>query len=419
MFISGIDVSYGQFQKGNKLPPRKSNDAGNKKLHNWAKKPIRSQNEYLCTIVDPLPPDSSLTVLFNNNYGFTVGTNAYVDKQKANFYDLSFLEFTELTDVLFTAYVDVPDSSKTVTLRVFDGTSGSPGASLGSAPVTLRQLADSFAAKAYVDIEFTTPIPLPTSKKIFISVDFSNLSIFQGSDEYFGLVSTDFGMPFNLAWEQWEDDSWHAFDESNSWDDSVVIELYPVVCGDIVAPVKLNKFSANQFGAANTLEWTTETESGNKGFEIQRSEDGINFINIGFVSSKANGGNSSSTIFYSYVDNSPTSGSNFYRVKQIDINSKISISKTLLVVRDKFSKGGILGIYPNPAKNDLNLIFNLPADKSNIISITDLAGRTLMQKQVEGSNTNQNIRLNISSLSKGTYFVSSGETNNMIKFVKE
>lgn len=54
-----------------------------------------------------------------------------------------------------------------------------------------------------------------------------------------------------------------------------------------------------------SVDWTTATETSNKGFAIEkRLASELNFTQIGYVNSKATGGNSTSPLSYSYTDNS-------------------------------------------------------------------------------------------------------------------
>ena len=72
---------------------------------------------------------------------------------------------------------------------------------------------------------------------------------------------------------------------------------------------------------------------------------------------------------------------------------------------------------PNPASNYLNIYFLNPSNKQKEISIKDLSGKTISRL-----NSNQNfIRYNITSLSRGIYFVqiTDGQYNLTRKFVKQ
>jgi len=57
----------------------------------------------------------------------------------------------------------------------------------------------------------------------------------------------------------------------------------------------------------------------NQGLEVERSTDNQTFIPLGFINSNAaNTGNSTMPLQYTYVDNTPITGANFYRLKQVE-----------------------------------------------------------------------------------------------------
>jgi hypothetical protein len=78
-------------------------------------------------------------------------------------------------------------------------------------------------------------------------------------------------------------------------------------------------------------------------------------------------------------------------------------------------------VYPNPARDVVNIeATNLPAENVSI-SITDIAGRMLLQKNTENTNGNIAITVDIKTLSAGMYFVTlKTETQQYVtKIVKE
>lgn len=62
-------------------------------------------------------------------------------------------------------------------------------------------------------------------------------------------------------------------------------------------------------------------------------------------------------------------------------------------------------IYPNPTNGLFMLSFYTNSEKSVTISCTNLLGQTVFNKQLEVVNGQQNIELNLSSMSKGIYLV--------------
>ena len=159
------------------------------------------------------------------------------------------------------------------------------------------------------------------------------------------------------------------------------------------------------------LQWKTATEMNNRGFEIQRSIDGINFMKIGWMNGA---GNSNSQQNYFFIDSSPVAGKNFYRLKQIDFNGELEFSQVRIV---DFSETRMFTIYPNPAKSNLTIA----TMNNNIaqIRIVDALGRIVYSIQNIRSNL---ISVPLSHLSSGCYIAevtSTDERKFIQKFIKQ
>lgn len=98
--------------------------------------------------------------------------------------------------------------------------------------------------------------------------------------------------------------------------------------------VSLIKFGGFAIENDNIIKWTTSSEENTGHFEIQRSEDGVNFETIG--SQRATGG-SSITRNYEFVDHSPATGSLYYRLLMFDNEMNRTTSQTIEIVRDNTS----------------------------------------------------------------------------------
>ena len=98
-------------------------------------------------------------------------------------------------------------------------------------------------------------------------------------------------------------------------------------------PVELSALSAMIIGSSVKLNWRTETEVNNFGFEIERSETqdarGKKWVKIGFVNGN---GNSNSPKNYAFEDNNLVPGKYSYRLKQIDNDGQFEYSKTLRLI---------------------------------------------------------------------------------------
>ena len=70
--------------------------------------------------------------------------------------------------------------------------------------------------------------------------------------------------------------------------------------------------------------WATASEINNNYFSVERSKDGEHFENIGMVKGA---GNTNTTILYNFTDETPLTGTSYYRLKQTDFDGKYSYSK--------------------------------------------------------------------------------------------
>jgi hypothetical protein len=154
------------------------------------------------------------------------------------------------------------------------------------------------------------------------------------------------------------------------------------------------------------LNWSTSTESNNRGFEVQRSANGTTWTTIGFV---AGAGTTNDRNVYTYTDLSPVKGVNYYRLNQVDYDNKSKISevRTLTFASDKAL------VYPVPASDMVTI--ELPDNRliGTIAYLTDIQGKLV--RQVSISSIQQPVSL--SGLQAGMYWIkmADGVTHKLIK----
>jgi hypothetical protein len=160
-------------------------------------------------------------------------------------------------------------------------------------------------------------------------------------------------------------------------------------------PVRLSQFSANVLGSTVLLKWATEYEANNKGFSIERSTDASIWQQVAFV----NGTNSGSVSKqYSLTDFAPARGVNFYRIKQVDYDGRITYSPVQRIV---FNKNSGITVFPNPAKDRINIAAEFEDGSRYNIMRPD--GKIVQTGLLTGSNNWQSI--DVSLLPGGTYFL--------------
>jgi Secretion system C-terminal sorting domain len=170
-------------------------------------------------------------------------------------------------------------------------------------------------------------------------------------------------------------------------------------------PVTFLNFSGYKDGNKNQLQWATATEINNLGFEIQRSTDGINYSLIGFINSQAANGNSSNVLNYRFTDNNGNGNRQYYRLRQIDINTNSKLSSIIRIDGDKPLLLKIDGVFPNPATTVVNIMVSSPGKDKITFSITDVSGRMLLQKQVNVETGRNTFPIDISQLANTTYML--------------
>lgn len=166
-------------------------------------------------------------------------------------------------------------------------------------------------------------------------------------------------------------------------------------------PVEYLYFNGNFIDDRVVLNWKTLTEINNDKFEIERSLDGLLFEKIGVVSG---GGNSSKELIYFYNDFDVYKSNYYYRLRQVDFDGDYKYSKIIFVGKNQYKD---FLVYPNPSTDYINL--NGIFDDFYII---DIYGRIIFKK----INCNSDIKVDISYLEKGLYYIISG--SNVINFIK-
>lgn len=170
-------------------------------------------------------------------------------------------------------------------------------------------------------------------------------------------------------------------------------------------PVTLNNFKVTQVGKTNSLTWNTSQETNLDYFEIERSQDGINFSKSGSVKAA---GNSSTAQQYQFIDENPVCGTNYYRLRIVDKDNSFKYSD-VKSIKNSFLN---FSLYPNPVIENLLIEINSGKNENAIISISDLQGRTVISRQVTLLQGLNQIPVNVNKLSSGNYNIRiQSETN--------
>jgi hypothetical protein len=163
-------------------------------------------------------------------------------------------------------------------------------------------------------------------------------------------------------------------------------------------PITLVSFKISTTDS-NSVEliWATASERNFDKFVIEKSRDGLTFQSIGEVKGI---GTSSTLQNYSFTDVNPVSGTNYYRLKSVDLDNSFAYSKTIFTSFEGEKK--TFSVYPNPSNGEaVNYTSNFEATDGDYIIVIDYLGVQVASVEVGETNT---VRF-ASTLKGGSYIV--------------
>jgi hypothetical protein len=165
---------------------------------------------------------------------------------------------------------------------------------------------------------------------------------------------------------------------------------------NLVLPISLTTFTGKAVDKNILLKWNTASEINNNYFEVKHSSDGKAFTAIG----KVNGaGNSSTAKDYSFADENPAAGTNYYQLVQHDFDGKTSSSAVVAV--DSKIDAAQLTVYAS--SSEVKISISSPNQSKGFIQLFDLSGRKLAEQAITVNKGFNNISLPV-SLPAGIHF---------------
>jgi hypothetical protein len=182
----------------------------------------------------------------------------------------------------------------------------------------------------------------------------------------------------------------------------------------VILPVVLTEFNGRLNANHDAvLNWNTSSEYNNRGFDIETSRDGVNFEKLSSIASM---GNSGTEQRYEYLHIDPPAGTNYYRLRQIDLDGKIEFSKIISLQVDEHA--GKVMLYPVPASDKLNINFGGLSGRGEI-EIFSADMKTIRRETVIDLRNVKTIA--VADLASGVYFIrySNSISTGIIQFVKK
>jgi hypothetical protein len=167
-----------------------------------------------------------------------------------------------------------------------------------------------------------------------------------------------------------------------------------------IVPVELTSFTANVVNGNVQLNWSTATETNNKGFEVQRSNGG-EYQTIAFIQGN---GTSTQQHTYAYSDQNVANGNYSYRLRQVDFDGTSEYSPVVEVTVDRPAEYNLAQNYPNPFNPTTKINYGLKVDSKVTMKVFDILGQevvTLLNQNITAGN--HTVTFDASKLNSGVY----------------
>jgi trimeric autotransporter adhesin len=148
-----------------------------------------------------------------------------------------------------------------------------------------------------------------------------------------------------------------------------IIDCFPL-------PMGIENFRGWLNGDKVLLGWQTVNEFSQVDFYAEKSNDGINFHEIGNISGTMPGSGNGN---YQFTDPEKASGTNYYRLKISD-NGKISYSSTVMINTADHSAWTIHNVV-NPFNNTISIQASIPSKGKMAFILTDTYGRLIQKSE--------------------------------------
>lgn len=175
-----------------------------------------------------------------------------------------------------------------------------------------------------------------------------------------------------------------------------------VGCFELALPVTLSEFSAHPQGNFVKVQWTTESELDNDYFVVEHSIDRNEWHDAGILDGKEF---SHEKTDYIFLHRNPSTGTNYYRLRQVDINGDVIYSD--IAAAELLSDKQL--VFPNPNAG----VFYLPAGCD--FTVRDVTGR--LYSFEESAAGNHLIEVALRNIQPGIYFLHSACSQDPVRII--
>jgi PKD repeat protein len=159
-------------------------------------------------------------------WGYVSGNNKGDDKIKANIFNFD-SGHPYILGAYFLFGIAKNATNPNITFGLWSkGINGKPALLMATGSLPMAAIADDVANKRETYVQFNYPQKVTSS--YFIGVYLPSKS----GDTLAIKSNKDGDTNPGIAWEQWVDDSWHAYSEKGCWDIDIANAIYPFACDE-------------------------------------------------------------------------------------------------------------------------------------------------------------------------------------------
>lgn len=173
---------------------------------------------------------------------------------------------------------------------------------------------------------------------------------------------------------------------------NIIFQSKTIVSGSL--PVDLLSFEAFAKDEDVLCKWTTVREVNMDYYDVEWSEDGVNYA---FIGRKEAVGNSNGREKYTFLHPDPVIGANYYRLKMFSMDGSSKPSNIELV---NFYDSHIhFDVYPNPTNGVFYI--EIKDNEDAAVTIIDALGQVIYQSPM----TTEQLAVDLSNRAAGVYYV--------------
>lgn len=167
-------------------------------------------------------------------------------------------------------------------------------------------------------------------------------------------------------------------------------------------PISLLYFTAKEDKGKNILLWKTATEINSAYFTIEKSTDGNNYTPIGMVNAA---GNSSTELSYSFTDDRPAIGNNYYRLVMVDKDASFAYSNVVNLFNKFTGSLGFRYVDISRSGSHSSFIIISAKDQPANLAVIDASGRVILQTGITLQQGVNSITKTLPAVANGLYYV--------------